>query len=822
MKKLSMFLFISWSIMLVLILTFGVEIAGKISTNVSEQIYEEKNKLEDVYLTNTEYLIEETNYLKLNIVPDTHNLDDLVFTSLNPEVFEIIDEYSIRGKRLDTDQNKGILLVTSKTDPTFEKQIELTFVKRYPTSFEFLICDAQHLTQTSNNVYLNHVFFLKANLTPSPSNLSEDKVSFIYDETYFQTVSKSSYEVTLKPKCLDYQIGDYFEPVKTEVKMVLNGDVVSTKEITINPILHAESFDVAMFAKYPTTHIDISNDVFVKERFYIEIYENNKKLLSPFEISTDNSEIVKINSDGSVQFLKVGNANLTISLKNGYSKTYSLNVRNKVLKPNVSSELFNENNELVVKLEMTGYVYISFPSSASFTEYTYKLDNMVAVSESVETGQIAIYGRAVGTYNLEILVDEGTEEPIVLKYVIKVIENENAYQTINKGFSKFLAKILGHMAFFVLQGILAILMIKYHKSKQKLLNYMVVAFSGILTAWTSEFIQFFIPGRFCSIDDVMIDLTGYLIGICIGLIFYIFMLCTGYLLLYYQKVKKEIWADIRNSKGEYKKEKRSKIMKTILITGVSSGIGAITKDLFLQNGYHVIGLDINECETTSNFDFFQVDITNVDQINELSVWFEKQNIQIDTIINIAGIHKMASLVEDSYNDIQKVININLLGPMLINNKLHKFLKSNGRIIIVTSEVAGFDPLPFNGLYSVSKIALEQYAQALRQELNLLNQKVITIMPGAVQTPLQDGSLTSTSNLADRTILYKKESLKFVKITKKFMGKPLSPSKVGKLLVKVTNKKHPKLTYKIHRNIGLILLNILPKRLQCFIIKTILK
>ena len=130
-------------------------------------------------------------------------------------------------------------------------------------------------------------------------------------------------------------------------------------------------------------------------------------------------------------------------------------------------------------------------------------------------------------------------------------------------------------------------------------------------------------------------------------------------------------------------------------------------------------------------------------------------------------------------------------------------------------------MPFNGLYSVSKIALEQYAQALRQELNLLNQKVITIMPGAVQTPLQDGSLTSTSNLADRTILYKKESLKFVKITKKFMGKPLSPSKVGKLLVKVTNKKHPKLTYKIHRNIGLILLNILPKRLQCYIIKKIL-
>ena len=53
------------------------------------------------------------------------------------------------------------------------------------------------------------------------------------------------------------------------------------------------------------------------------------------------------------------------------------------------------------------------------------------------------------------------------------------------------------------------------------------------------------------------------------------MLCTGYLLLYYQKVKKEIWADIRNSKGEYKKEKRSKIMKTILAVSIPISLASI-------------------------------------------------------------------------------------------------------------------------------------------------------------------------------------------------------------------------------------------------------
>ncbi len=263
-------------------------------------------------------------------------------------------------------------------------------------------------------------------------------------------------------------------------------------------------------------------------------------------------------------------------------------------------------------------------------------------------------------------------------------------------------------------------------------------------------------------------------------------------------------------------------MKTVLITGVASGIGAATKDVFAANGYHVIGIDIKEPQSKDNFTFYQVNITNLEDVLKLESILLNDNILLDAIINIAGIHKMASLVENDYQDLQKVININLLGPMLINNKLHKFLKPAAKIIIITSEVAGFDPLPFNGLYSVSKIALEQYAQALRQELNLINQSVITIMPGAIETPLQGASIQDTSDLANTTTLYKRQANKFVSITKKFMGKPLKPIKVANLIFKVSNKKRPKYTYKIHRNIGLVLLNLLPRRLQCYIIKKILK
>ena len=173
------------------------------------------------------------------------------------------------------------------------------------------------------------------------------------------------------------------------------------------------------------------------------------------------------------------------------------------------------------------------------------------------------------------------------------------------------------------------------------------------------------------------------------------------------------------------------------------------------------------------------------------------NIKLDAIINIAGIHKIASFIESDYNDFKNVINVNLLGTINVNKTLYPSLKSDGRIIIVTSEVASLDPLPFNGLYNVSKTALDSYAQSLRQELNLLNKKVITIRPGAIKTPLSDNSLVDIDNLANETKLYNKQAKKFLSISKKFMGTPLNPNKLAKLIYKVTNKKHPKYIYNIH-------------------------
>lgn len=262
-------------------------------------------------------------------------------------------------------------------------------------------------------------------------------------------------------------------------------------------------------------------------------------------------------------------------------------------------------------------------------------------------------------------------------------------------------------------------------------------------------------------------------------------------------------------------------MKYVLITGVASGIGYATLKEFINKGYYVIGIDIKKVDHIDNVIFFKADITKNEDLNHVSNYLITNNIYLDMIINIAGVHNMLSLVENDYDDIERILNINLNGPIRVNNIFHKHLKKDGRIIIITSEVASFAPLPFNGIYSVSKIALDAYAQSLRQELNLLGQKVITIRPGAIKTPLEASSKELTNRLINETNLYKKESVHFLSLVNNFAGRALDVDKFAKYIYKVSNKKHPKLIYKKHQNLGLFLLGILPKRLQCLIVKMLL-
>lgn len=260
----------------------------------------------------------------------------------------------------------------------------------------------------------------------------------------------------------------------------------------------------------------------------------------------------------------------------------------------------------------------------------------------------------------------------------------------------------------------------------------------------------------------------------------------------------------------------------LLITGAASGIGRATADHFVAQGHAVYGIDMSPVRDGANFHSFVADITDAHSLMPVKAYLQEQGITLDAIVNVAGIHMMASLVESDYRRMKKVVDVNLSGTMLVNRVFHENLAENGRILIVTSEVAAFDPMPFNGLYNVTKTALDAYAQALRQELNLIGQKVITIRPGAVETPLCGGSVKATKDLADTTVLYKKQAKNFSGLAAKFMGKPMATKKLAALIYRAATAKHPRIIYQKHRNPGLVLLSLLPKRWQCALIKFLLR
>ena len=260
---------------------------------------------------------------------------------------------------------------------------------------------------------------------------------------------------------------------------------------------------------------------------------------------------------------------------------------------------------------------------------------------------------------------------------------------------------------------------------------------------------------------------------------------------------------------------------TVLLTGAAGGIGAAAADFFLARGWQVYAIDITPIPPREGLIPLCADITDPTALARVAADLAARDVTLDAMLLAAGIHRMVSLVETDADALRRVMEVNALGTMQTVRAFHPLLAARGRVVIVTSEVGALAPLPFNGLYSVSKATLEAYAQALRQELGLLGQTVVTVRPGAVATPLCSDSLSHTEQLTHSTVLYRSQSHRFLSLTRACMGRPITPDKLAPTLFRAVTAKHPRLSYAKHRNLGLVLLGMLPLRLQCFIIRVLL-
>lgn len=262
--------------------------------------------------------------------------------------------------------------------------------------------------------------------------------------------------------------------------------------------------------------------------------------------------------------------------------------------------------------------------------------------------------------------------------------------------------------------------------------------------------------------------------------------------------------------------------KRVLLTGCNGGMGRATALRLIAEGYEVYGLDLKESSYVEGLHFFSCDLTCLQSIEDVYAKLQAEGIRFDAIIHQAGIYDLASLIEMGEAEFTRIFDINVFAVYRLNKVFLPLLSPGGKILITSSELAPLDPLPFTGIYAVTKSAIEKYAYSLRMELQLLGYHVVVIRPGAVATSMISVSTEKLDRFIETSTHYQTNAARFRDVVNKVEAKKIPPEKIGALIAKILSKKKPKYTYSINRNAGLLLLNALPRRIQNWMIKKILK
>lgn len=263
-------------------------------------------------------------------------------------------------------------------------------------------------------------------------------------------------------------------------------------------------------------------------------------------------------------------------------------------------------------------------------------------------------------------------------------------------------------------------------------------------------------------------------------------------------------------------------MKYVLVTGAYGGMGKSTVEALVREGYTVIALDKRVEEPQDGIIPLQADITDEQSVKDACERTKEITDTLYGIIHFAGVYVLDSLIEMPSESYRRAFDINFFGAFLINKSFFPLLKKGSRIIITTSELAPLDPLPFTGVYAVTKGALDKYAYSLCMELQLLGISVSVLRAGAVNTGMLGASTDALDSFCQSTELYDCNARRFNKIVNKVEARNISSERLARKATKILRSKRPKFAYTINRNPLLLMLNALPKRLQLWIIRRVLK
>lgn len=264
--------------------------------------------------------------------------------------------------------------------------------------------------------------------------------------------------------------------------------------------------------------------------------------------------------------------------------------------------------------------------------------------------------------------------------------------------------------------------------------------------------------------------------------------------------------------------------KSILITGVSSGIGLACAKKLLQEGYTVFGSLRSKNEeierTLSEIGPFHSLYFDVQDKESIQNAFEEvrniiKNKPFVGLVNNAGYALPGPLLHLDDHEIQQQLDVNVVGIIRVTNAFFPLLKSAAKnhqtkIINISSTAASFTN-PFLGAYAMSKHAVESLTDAYRREFLDYNIDVISIRPGPIKTEIWKKSKGKLDRFKDTD--YAQMLKKADNHIQSIDDAAMPVEHVGNLVYDVFKNTKPKTRYTIMKKAwALKLTRMLPDRL----------
>ncbi len=172
--------------------------------------------------------------------------------------------------------------------------------------------------------------------------------------------------------------------------------------------------------------------------------------------------------------------------------------------------------------------------------------------------------------------------------------------------------------------------------------------------------------------------------------------------------------------------------KTILVTGASSGLGKSISFYLHEKGYTIFGTCRNPEKIQKSFPFtlLPLDLSKEKSIVDFLEELQKHTHSIDVLVNNAGVGITGPSEEISLDEMRNHFEINFFGQLKVIQGILPIMRKNnkGKIINITS-IAGYMGLPYRGIYSASKGALNIITESLRLEVADFGIQMATLAPG---------------------------------------------------------------------------------------------